>query len=733
MRLLRSVAVSAFVLSMALVAACGPASQSQSESDDSTQSTHSLSGTRLRLVAGNITSGNGQDYSAGHGQRIFQGLHPDVVMIQEFGYGADDEPAIRGFVDATFGPEFSYVRGASKQIPNGVISRYPIISGGDWNDTLTTNREFTWAQIDLPGPTDLWVVSVHLLTTGASNRMNEANQLIAYLRANVPDGDFIAIGGDLNVGSRSEGTLSNFSAEVVTSGPWPADLKGNTNTNEARKKPYDWVMVSPGLSALAIPTVIGNNSFANGFVADTRVYSPIADLAPALSSDSDATSMQHQAIVRDFEVPGTATASVRVSSPNGGEVFAAGTTQTIRWSSSNISSVDVSVSLDGTHFSTIASKVAGNSVEWSVPATATTAARVRVTDSNDSTDPAHNDTSDGAFTIDVPVVHSVSVSAPNGGEVFTAGTTQTIEWKATAVSTIDLTFVADGVARIIVQGLDASLGSTTWVVPAVSTATGVIRVSESGNSSVTDVSDAAFSVVLPTALTVTSPNGGETYQAGSTQMIRWVAENLSGTVDVAYAANGTTFTRVATVAASAGAVTWVVPTAVTSAGRIRVSDSATATVADTSDAAFSVTVVVPPTGQVIINEILANEPGSSTAGEFVELFNTGSAAVDLSGWSVSDSVSVRHTFAAGTSIAAGGFLVVFGNTASTGTLGLSNSGDAVKLSNASGTSVDAFTYTSALASVDGVSMNRSPDRTPGAPFVLHTTLGAAQSSPGASP
>ena len=57
---------------------------------------------------------------------------------------------------------------------------------------------------------------------------------------------------------------------------------------------------------------------------------------------------------------------------------------------------------------------------------------------------------------------------------------------------------------------------------------------------------------------------------------------------------------------------------------------------------------------VILNEILANEPGSSTSGEFIELVNTGSSAVDLSGWTLSDSSSVRHTFAGGTQLAAGG-------------------------------------------------------------------------------
>jgi len=48
---------------------------------------------------------------------------------------------------------------------------------------------------------------------------------------------------------------------------------------------------------------IGAASFLNGLVVDTRIYTPIADLAPALTGDSGAPSMQHMAVVRDFTLP----------------------------------------------------------------------------------------------------------------------------------------------------------------------------------------------------------------------------------------------------------------------------------------------------------------------------------------------------------------------------------------------------------------------------------------------
>lgn len=147
-----------------------------------------------------------------------------------------------------------------------------------------------------------------------------------------------------------------------------------------------------------------------------------------------------------------------------------------------------------------------------------------------------------------------------------------------------------------------------------------------------------------------------------------------------------------------------------------------------------------PPAKVFLNEILANEPGSTTAAEFVELVNTGGTAADLGGWTLSDSVGIRHVFATGTALAPGKALVVYGGAAalpagtsavvaSTGGLSLSNSGDSVTLRDAAGAQVDGFTYSAALAAVDGVSMNRSPDADPTGAFVLHTQLGGA-ASPG---
>lgn len=128
--------------------------------------------------------------------------------------------------------------------------------------------------------------------------------------------------------------------------------------------------------------------------------------------------------------------------------------------------------------------------------------------------------------------------------------------------------------------------------------------------------------------------------------------------------------------------------------------------------------------RLVINEILANEPGTDTGGEFVEIVNPGADPVDAGGFTLSDSLGVRHLVADGTAIGPGAALVV------SGSLGLSNGGDLVTLAGPSGQAVDRVAYGAELAARDGVSMTRREDGEVASPMVLHDQVSALPASPG---
>lgn len=96
----------------------------------------------------------------------------------------------------------------------------------------------------------------------------------------------------------------------------------------------------------------------------------------------------------------------------------------------------------------------------------------------------------------------------------------------------------------------------------------------------------------------------------------------------------------------------------------------------------------PPTGgstTVRINEVL---PAPSKGSEFVELYNYGTAAVDISGWVIDDIVgggSAAYTIPAGTTIQAGGYYVYSPSSV------FNNTGDDVTLISG-GTQIDKYTY-----------------------------------------
>ncbi len=262
----------------------------------------------LRVMAANITSGNYSSYEA-PGIRIFQGLKPDIIAIQEFRYNQSaSDSNLRQLVDTAFGPDFHYYREpytGGGDIPNGVVSRWPIIASGSWDDSASPNRGFAWAQIDLPGTTnDLYVVSVHLLTANASTRNAEATELKAIIQTNFPANAWVIVGGDMNTDSRTEAAINTFKT-FLSDNPQPHDgtVNEEAGTNASREKPYDYVLPSFSLTNFHTPLVIGARSFPNGLVFDSRVYSPLSAVAPVLVGDSGAANMQHMAVIKDFLIP----------------------------------------------------------------------------------------------------------------------------------------------------------------------------------------------------------------------------------------------------------------------------------------------------------------------------------------------------------------------------------------------------------------------------------------------
>ena len=75
-----------------------------------------------------------------------KGLEPDVVLIQEFNTGISTQQ----WVTQTFGPDYEFAKESGAGIPNGIVSRYPIVAEGEWDDPTQSNRDFAGRKSSCP-------------------------------------------------------------------------------------------------------------------------------------------------------------------------------------------------------------------------------------------------------------------------------------------------------------------------------------------------------------------------------------------------------------------------------------------------------------------------------------------------------------------------------------------------------------------------------------------------------
>ncbi len=155
----------------------------------------------------------------------------------------------------------------------------------------------------------------------------------------------------------------------------------------------------------------------------------------------------------------------------------------------------------------------------------------------------------------------------------------------------------------------------------------------------------------------------------------------------------------------------------------------------------------PQTPQLLINEVLADPPAGYDANndgeantrddEFVELINAGPEALDLSGATLSDSISIRITIPDGLVLEPNQPLVIFGGgipnlpgitTLSASRLSLNNSGDTITVLAADGTMLASMSY--GPEGDQDQSLVREIDADASAEFVQHTSIASTPASPG---
>ena len=392
------------------------------------------------------------------------------------------------------------------------------------------------------------------------------------------------------------------------------------------------------VSAAVVPTDASDktvtwtlvNSTGQGTINSTGLVTAINNgTVSALATANDGSGIIGTLVITISNqiAPDTA---ITVTSPNGGEIWQVGSINNITWTSVGTSgTVRLEYSTNnGTSWTTILANTPDDGTQaWTIPDIPSTTCLVRASD----TDGSPVDVSNAVFSI-VPLP-----SGPCINETFTAATgtvtdnSGALDYRNSMTCDKLIQPSGGGTISLIFTAFNTEAnydfvrvynGSTTSApllgtfsgssLPPVLTANSgsmLIRFTTDGSVVAAGWSANYTSVIPQPSIAVTSPNGGEIWQVGSSQNITWTSVANSGTVLLEYSTNnGTSWTTILASTPDDGTQAWTIPDTPSTTCLVRVSDTDGSPV-DVSNAVFS---IVPVTSGACINETFTAASGTVT-------------------------------------------------------------------------------------------------------------------------
>jgi hypothetical protein len=140
--------------------------------------------------------------------------------------------------------------------------------------------------------------------------------------------------------------------------------------------------------------------------------------------------------------------------------------------------------------------------------------------------------------------------------------THFMTWNYTGTGNVKIELMKGGVLNRVIALSTENEGVYYWTIPLDQTVGSdfKIKISAVSNSLITDSSDDYFTIHEPGTLTVTSPNGGEKWLAGSTHTIMWSTTGYTGSyVNIKVFKGGFYTTNVLLGTSNDGVHSWVIP------------------------------------------------------------------------------------------------------------------------------------------------------------------------------
>ncbi len=306
---------------------------------------------------------------------------------------------------------------------------------------------------------------------------------------------------------------------------------------------------------------------------------------------------------------------ITVTYPNGAEKLAAGRNINITWASTSANNVNLQLSSNnGITWTSIAQNIQSTgSYSWGIPDISSQYCLIKVSDNTIS---SVSDISNSVFNIDHPLL---TIAYPNGGERLAVGRYISITWTSTYSCNVKIEYSKDSGNSWIPITMSTSGYATgySWTVPNDISSNCLIKISDTQDNNIYDISNSSFSMAQ-SSLTLTYPNGGETFMAGETEVITWIS-TTDNIVKIEYTNDeGITWTTINSNAPANGSYNWAIPNVFSALCWVKISDAFNTSIFDISNASFSivqpqVTLTAPNGGQSLVAGSTTSITWTSTA------------------------------------------------------------------------------------------------------------------------
>jgi len=221
---------------------------------------------------------------------------------------------------------------------------------------------------------------------------------------------------------------------------------------------------------------------------------------------------------------------IGITAPASGATWNCGSSQTITWNyTGSFTNVKIEYSTDnGSNWATIISSTLNDgSYDWTVANTPSATAKIRISDAADADPVATSD----AFNIK----SVIAVTAPNGGETVTVGSSTNITWTNTGtISNVKLEYY-NGSSWVTIVASTTNNNTYSWTVPDAITSSAKVRVSDadSGHPASNDESNAVFTI--KSNMAITAPTSGLNWAVAEAHNITWTNTGTVGQIRLYYA------------------------------------------------------------------------------------------------------------------------------------------------------------------------------------------------------